>query len=726
MVEDAEKSLGRMKDLDADIGRLRNEVEQVITQATDVADGLRPRLTQIRSQIDKLGPPPAAGAQPEAPAVSTERARLTSEATAIDGAIKTLELTWVRARQTIDRITDLRLALFTRSLMERNSSPLFPALWSDALRDVPQVHRLLVYVTTDWWSTMQQTLGVGGLALLFGGAAAVFLLARSAVGYVVKLWEPHRGRELSFFEQAAAASWIAPLRALPAALALLVLYIGADTLGLLYYPSDRMAAVSVRSALVFVAVSALISTVLSPAESRRRLVPLSDRSALRVCRILQGAVAIYATDLALMSYTRTLYLPLSMTVVESLMASLALAGLLVALLRTPFEPQDAAPFAIIPRDRPRWLKVPLWLTTVVIVGASLTGFVALARFAAQQLVMTGVVAVICILLFLAIRAFTRDPADARVGQVLESRFGIDGPRRQQLAFLTEVTLTLVLIIGALPVILLQWGFSGDDIRDWVKAAVFGFEIGQFRVSLARIVLGIIIFTILLLATRILQRWLRDQVLGPRTDPGIAASVDTAVGYAGILLAGVLAISYAGLDITNIAIVAGALSVGIGFGLQSIVNNFVSGLILLIERPIKVGDWVVIGGEQGNVRRVSVRSTEIETFDRASLIVPNAELISSRVLNWTHRNTLGRVILNVNVAPDADPRAVIQLLERCAEGHPQVLRLPSAKAYLENMNAAALEFSIRVHLSDVNRALETRSELRIAVLEALRGAGVRIV
>ena len=194
-------------------------------------------------------------------------------------------------------------------------------------------------------------------------------------------------------------------------------------------------------------------------------------------------------------------------------------------------------------------------------------------------------------------------------------------------------------------LLLQWGFSAPDIRDWVKSLLFGFEIGQFRISLVRILLGVVIFMALLFVTRLIQRRLRDNILiQPRMDPGIANSIDTAIGYTGTALAAIVAISYAGFDITNLAIVAGALSVGIGFGLQSIVNNFVSGLILLIERPIKVGDWVVVGGEQGTVKRISVRSTEIETFDRASLIVPNSELVTGRVLNWTHRNALGRVVL----------------------------------------------------------------------------------
>jgi small-conductance mechanosensitive channel len=208
------------------------------------------------------------------------------------------------------------------------------------------------------------------------------------------------------------------------------------------------------------------------------------------------------------------------------------------------------------------------------------------------------------------------------------------------------------------------------------------------------------------------------------DPGIANSVDTAVGYAGIALAMVVAISYAGFDVTSLAIVAGALSVGIGFGLQSIVNNFVSGLILLIERPIKVGDWIVVGSEQGTVKKISVRSTEIETFDRASLIVPNSELITGRVLNWTHRNSLGRVVLQFSAGPDVDPRRIVGILESVANKQPDVLKQPAPMAVFDGYTLTGTEFSLRMFLPDINRGLRIQSETRMAVYEALRSAGIK--
>ncbi|MEQ1711663.1 MAG: DUF3772 domain-containing protein, partial [Hyphomicrobium sp.] len=580
-IEGAEKSLSRMKELDDDIGELRNDVERVIARSTEAADDLRPRLDDIRRQIEKLGPAPGKDQSPESAAVAAERTRLTNEAAALDGAIKTLEVTWVRARQTIDRITDLRLQMFTRSLMERRSSPLFPGLWIDVIKDTPQVSRLVAYIAGDWYAAAARRAPVV-LALLFA-ALLVYGGGRALVWRLTS----HRNvtEQLSFFDRAATASWVAPVRALPAIAAALLVYTGLDTMGLLYYPSARIAEAMLRAVLMFSVVAALISTVLAPRESALRLVDLSDRTSTRINRLLLAMAAIYSADLALTSLSRVLYLPLSISVVQSLIASLAFAGLLIGILLTPFETSSSAIKGVeTSRETPRWLKFPLWIAAAGIIVAALAGFVALARFAAQQLVMTGVVALVATLLFLAIRAFTREPNDMAhpVGQMLQDRFGLDAPRRQQLARLTEAALTLSLAILALPVLLLQWGFSSADIRDWLKAALFGFEIGSFKISLARILIGIVLFTVLLFLTRLFQRWLREAILiQPRVDAGVANSIDTAFGYAGTIVAALIAISYAGLDVTNLAIVAGALSVGIGFGLQSIVNNFVSGLILLI-------------------------------------------------------------------------------------------------------------------------------------------------
>src|SRR5262245_61581913 len=435
--------------------------------------------------------------------------------------------------------------------------------------------------------------------------------------------------------------------------------------------------------------------VLAPSEPQWRFVQLSDRAARRIVWLLYGITAVYAVDVALTEISRVFFVPLPVSVVQSFLASMIFAALLIGLLLTPFEPR--------PRHSPRWLKAPLWIIALSIVAAALLGYVALARFIAQQLVMTGIVVVLVCLGYLAIRAVTREPQHTAypVGELLESRFGLDAPRRHQLARLTELALTLALVICAIPLLMMQWGFQGADIRDWFKSLVFGLEIGTFRISLARILIGIVLFIALLFVTRLFQRWLRERALQQtRMDPGIVNSIDTVLGYAGIAIASLLAISYAGFDITNLAIVAGALSIGVGFGLQSIVHSFVSGLILLVERPVKVGDRIVIGDQQGVVRRISVRATEIETFDRASLIVPNSELITGRVLNWTHRDSLGGATIRVGVAYGADPEQVLAILRACADKRPEVLRIPEPGAILEKFGDSALMFALGITVADL--------------------------
>jgi potassium-dependent mechanosensitive channel len=741
-IEAAEKAIQHLTELEEELSRLRIDVESILADSAQTAEMLRPQLAAVRSQIDKLGPPPAKDAPAEAGTLAADRSRLTAAASALDAAIKSTELTWVRARQLIEKITVLRHSLFAKNLMERLPSPLLPGIWRDLMSETPGVGHRIAYLAEDWarWAEAKGTF----LALLIAAAIALYLVVKVVVGRLTE--RRHLRTELprpSFFERAMSAAWVAPLRTLPPIAAAMLLYGGLDALDLLFPPWARVGAAIVKAITLFSGLSALVFAVLAPRSPQWRLVSLANEPTRRVCGLLCAITAVYAIDMALTDISRAFFVPLALSVMQSFLASTLLAALLIGLLLTPFTPQPVVapePAADAPtqegtavalplsRHAPRWLKLPLWAVAFAILGFALMGYVALARFIAQQLVMTGLVIAVGCLLYLAIRAITREPQQRGypVSEMLEARFGLDAPRRNQLARLTEIALTFALFIVGLPFLMLQWGFSGADIRDWFKSLFFGIEIGQFRISLARILLGIVLFIALLFVTRLFQRWLREKALQQsRLDPGIANSIDTVAGYVGIALAALLAVSYAGLDITNLAIVAGALSVGIGFGLQSIVNNFVSGLILLIERPIKVGDRIVIGDQQGLVRRISVRATEVETFDRASLIVPNSELIMGRVLNWTHRDSLGAVNVKIGVGYNSDPDQVIAILKACADAHPQVLRTPEPIAVFENFGESALQFNLRISLPDINKAAGVQSDLRIAVLKALREAGIEI-
>jgi small-conductance mechanosensitive channel len=313
-----------------------------------------------------------------------------------------------------------------------------------------------------------------------------------------------------------------------------------------------------------------------------------------------------------------------------------------------------------------------------------------------------------------------------MGARLRDDLGFDKSVRERLALPVMLILKAAIIIAAVPLVLLLWGFDWYDIGSWLRQALFGFEIGGVTLSITSVLIAMLLFIVGYIAARFFQDWLDGSVLKTAgVDPGVRDSVRTGVGYLGVGLAALLAVSYLGLSFSNIAIVAGALSVGIGFGLQSIVNNFVSGLILLAERPIKSGDWIIVGSHEGIVRKISVRSTEIETFDRANVIVPNSMLISDTVKNWTLHNSTGRMPIPVGVHYDSDPEQVREIMLEVARDHPAVLSNPAPFVFFESFGDSALNFILFVYLSNVNQSFSVRTDLRIAIVKAFRQHGVEI-
>jgi potassium efflux system protein len=726
-IERAENAVERAKDREDDLSVQRGQIDSLLTETEHTAEALMPRLDAVRSQIEKLGAAPDKEQPPEAAPIAAERARLSAIQSEIDGAIKSTELTALRARQLVGHIQDLRHAIFARDLLRRAESPVNSTTWRQVFAELPRAGAQIATISRSWWAlAAHDPFPVVALVLLAIGAHLG--LRAQLLRFSLRRLSVSQDVRPSFFARAGAAAWLAPMLALPATAAAVLLYTGLGALDLLTLTAGRFATASLYGFLTYTAVSALARAILSPHRPHWRLVDLSDRNALRLVRLTQASAAVFSIDIVFKDVIRMLFLPLPVGVAQTFLTSLAIAVLLIGIVRTPFAPQQSAAGETVSRYHPQWLKLPLFAAALAIVAASVLGYVALGRFIAAQVILVGSGIVLVLLLHLAMRAVVRNPtvASRSTGQMLETHFGLRRERRRQLSPLIVVMFDFGLALVAIPLVLLSWGFSSADLLSAMKAAIFGFEIGQFRISLARILLSACLFLALLLATRLLQGWLGASVLQPpRVDAGIAHSIHMGVGYAGIAVAAVVALAYAGLDITNLAIVAGALSVGIGFGLQSIVNNFVSGLILLVERPVKVGDWIVVKGEEGYVRRISVRATEIETFDRASLIVPNSELITSTVTNWTHRNAMGRLIIKVGVSYKADPEQVRELLLRVAETSDSVLKQPAARVALDDLGPNALNFSLRVFIPDVTQALDVQTELRLAILKRLQMASIEI-
>ena len=721
--DDLEKKIQESVEDDATLVDIRLQLEDLSRAALTSALAFRSRLTDINNRIEMLGPPPAAGQPQEPDIVTGERQALASEKAEINAVIASAQNLSIRINGLIDKIGNMRSDLFRNVLTKRYvlSDALSPQVFSDAQDEYTGFYKAVSsWLTFAFKFKFQAMLAATFMALAL--AAVLLVGGRRLFGRVFEA--DASVEDPSYLSRLSVAFWstLLPTLAVGAFLASTVFLFN-------YYNVLRgdigvfLNALATVIAVVF-CVNRLTNAALEPRLPNWRLIPVETGPARWLVRLTTAMAVVIGVNNFLAVVNDKMGSPLSLTIARSFVATIIVGVILIAMaLLKPYKAADGSW-----RPWPAWLRftsIALGLFTIM---AALFGYIGLAIFVSLQVVVTGTILVTAYIGFLSAREIGEEGgfADTSIGRWLSTNSSYEATALDQLGLVVSVAINIMIVLVFLPLILLMWGFQPGDIQAWGYKLATGLTIGSVTISVTGILSGILVFFVGYFLTRWFQGWLDGSVMARgRVDTGVRNSIRLAVGYAGVAVAALVGISAAGIDLSSLALVAGALSLGIGFGLQNVVSNFVSGLILLAERPFKVGDWIVAGDITGTVKKISVRATEVETFQRQSVILPNSNLINNAVGNWTHRNKLGRIDIKVGVAYGSDVKRVHAVLLEIARGHALVLKNPEPFVLFANFGPAALEFEIRVFLADVLNGNIVQNDIRFAILDAFSGEHIEI-
>lgn len=363
------------------------------------------------------------------------------------------------------------------------------------------------------------------------------------------------------------------------------------------------------------------------------------------------------------------------------------------------------------------------LFVVITFGMSLFGYARLSAFIFDRFLLT----VIGIGILLVMRKVLSE----FLHRILLLRFWVKTFKLRRkivskIDFWSNLVIDPLFVLFGIFMVLSIWGVSTDILLQSAKKILLGFKVGEVEISPLAIMMGLVSFFIALAVVKAMRIRLVNNVLAKMDiDDGIRHSLASGFGFVGFIIAAIIAIIVMGGNLSNLALIASALSVGIGFGLQNVINNFVSGIIILFERPIKVGDWVIVSGEEGQVKQINIRSTEIETFKKSSIIIPNATLLSSSVTNLTHANNWSRQAINIGVAYGSDVKRVTEILLEIASKHKYVLKNPAPYVLFKDFGPSSLDFELRCYTNNIWQGWRIPSDIRYEINERFIEEGIEI-
>jgi potassium efflux system protein len=718
---------------------LQSRLNTVVAAAEKVIAARTGQLNDLNARLGELGPPPAEGASEDAD-ITRQRQSLTRDRNTVDADIRLARLVVVDARQRSDALQGRQRDLFEAELTGRGPSPLGAPFWRALGQAWPEdqvrLQPLLDELQTAW---LRATSGAHRWPVLVALVLTVLVVTvgdvlaeRGLVRLAQRLLPAGRLR------RSLLVIAIVAVNMLVVAMAVRALQVALEARDLFGPLSSKLLGMADESMLFIAFVTSLGRALLSNARPSWRLPRIPDALALRLSlypwlTALLGMlvwvpsrvnVLVEASDAAVHA-----------THVVTALALVLLIVVLLLLLRSPqlprpVEGEAAAAQADVVAERPLWLVLVLGAVTLALIGIVVlvaVGYAALAGLLAAQVAWTGLVAAAFYVLF----KFADDlfmalvSSRSELGRRLQESFDFAPSTLDQAAVVLSALARVALFFYMVVALVAPLGTGPGEVVERSGGQLSsGLKVGEFQLVPTALFSALVVLVVGFIVLRVFQRWLQERYL-PTTamEPGMQSSIQTLLGYAGGTLVVAAALSALGIGVNRIAWIASALSVGIGFGLQAVVQNFISGLILLVERPVKVGDWVVLGTTEGDIKRINVRATEIQLGDRSTVIVPNSEFITKTVRNMTLTSTEGRVLIRLPMPLSTDAPRVRDLILAACAAHPGVLPAPAPSLTLEGIEHGMLIFQAICYVASPRLAGGVRSDLLFTVLEELAKAGL---
>ncbi|EMR0602751.1 TPA: DUF3772 domain-containing protein [Stenotrophomonas maltophilia] len=721
------------------LAMLSEDASKARREAEALEKELQPQLVRLDEQLAQLGTPAEGTTEP--PELAAQRRSITKQRDGLAASVAQAKTSAVRAQQLATDIDQQRVAQRTEELGQKVASPLSPALWSKVAERLPIDIARVAPLAEQGRDTF-----VAGIRANGWGTPLLGLVAALVMMFPLRLWLRRLGRRFAASERApdgrlrrsGLAMWLLLVGTLLPGYAVVVLMAALDAIDAiaprLQVVADGLETATFRAAFI----AALSACMLVPKRPSWRLLNLDDTAALKLRKYAWGAAALAWLSTVLVALDQATRTSDVTTVALDGLIALTYLGLIMAMLVTlarlhrrqtaeaeaKLEAQADGVGAATPVRRSSWLvlaRVAGNIAVAAAIIATLLGYLNFAKFVNQQLIGGSIVVLAATLLF----KFVDDlstwmlNADSKVGQTILLSTGLSVSRLEQAGVLLSAVLRTFVVLIALLALAAPFGNIGSVVER-VASLANGIPITKdLTLQPGRIAIALLVMLVGLAVTRLLQRWLTDTYL-PKTelDLGARNSISTIAGYVGIILVGLWALTAMGLNLKNLALLVSALSVGIGFGLQAIIQNFVSGLILLAERPVKIGDWVKLGDQEGDIRRINVRSTEIQVGDRSTLIVPNSELITKTIRNMTMGNNQGRIQIQFAVPPSTDVGNLRQALLDAYTAHTSVLKQPAPTVYIDSIAGGQITINSFAYVASPRQVYATRSDLYFSLLQIL--------